>query len=113
MLSIPIHLKYTFDIVPIFNIYVFAGPTLSMGLGATEKLTATGEILGNTVSGSVTYNRYSGSVKSDSEDLNDLLDQNGTAFRRAVTALIFSFTAIFYTLDAQQLANVLRGFVTL
>ena len=75
MLSIPIHLKYTFDIVPIFNIYVFAGPTLSMGLGATEKLTATGEILGNTVSGSVTYNRYSGSVKSDSEDLNDLLDQ--------------------------------------
>ena len=34
-------------------------------------------------------------------------------FRRAVTALIFSFTAIFYTLDAQQLANVLRGFVTL
>ena len=34
-------------------------------------------------------------------------------FRRAVTALIFSLTAIFYTLDAEQLANVLRGFVTL
>ena len=34
-------------------------------------------------------------------------------FRRAVTALIFSFTAIFYTLDSTQLANVLRGFITL
>ena len=34
-------------------------------------------------------------------------------FRRAVTALIFSLTAIFYTLTPEQLANVLRGFVTL
>ena len=34
-------------------------------------------------------------------------------FRRAVVVLLFSITTIFYTLDATQLANVLRGFVTL
>ena len=34
-------------------------------------------------------------------------------FRRAVVAMLFAVTAIFYTLDAEQLANVLRGFVTL
>lgn len=31
-------------------------------------------------------------------------------FRRAVVVLLFSVTTIFYTLDADQLANVLRGF---
>ena len=31
-------------------------------------------------------------------------------FRRAVVILLFSVTTIFYTLDAEQLANVLRGF---
>ena len=34
-------------------------------------------------------------------------------FRRCVVALVFSFTTIFYTLDSAQLANVLRGFVSL
>ena len=34
-------------------------------------------------------------------------------FRRAVVALVFSFTTIFYTLDSAQLGNVLRGFVSL
>ena len=34
-------------------------------------------------------------------------------FRRCVVALVFSFTTIFYTLDSTQLANVLRGFVSL
>ena len=34
-------------------------------------------------------------------------------FRRAVVALVFSFTTIFYTLDSAQLSNVLRGFVSL
>ena len=34
-------------------------------------------------------------------------------FRRAVVAMLFSVTTIFYTLDATQLANILRGFVTL
>ena len=34
-------------------------------------------------------------------------------FRRAIVVLLFSITTIFYTLDATQLANVLRGFVTL
>lgn len=34
-------------------------------------------------------------------------------FRRAIVVLLFSITTIFYTLDATQLANVLRGFITL
>ena len=34
-------------------------------------------------------------------------------FRRCVVVLLFSITTIFYTLDAEQLANVLRGFISL
>ena len=75
LLNIPIHLKYTFDIVPVFNVYVFAGPTLSMGLAANEKFTATGDLLGSTVTGSVTYNMYSGGTKSESGAFTKLMNE--------------------------------------
>lgn len=65
LLNIPIHLKYTFDIVPMFGIYIFAGPTLSVGLAATDKMTVTGDIAGAQINGSLSYNAYSGKFKSD------------------------------------------------
>ena len=58
MLNIPIQVKYTFDIIPAFGVYVFAGPTLSLGLAATTKLSVSGSIAGNTLEGNLKYNAY-------------------------------------------------------
>ena len=73
MLNIPIHFKYTFDIVPVFGVYVFVGPTLSLGLAATNKMSVTGDFGGTAVNGSVSYNAYSGNFKTD--NLSDFSDQ--------------------------------------
>lgn len=64
-LNLPIHIKYTFDIVPAFGVYVFAGPTLSLGLAATTKLSVSGSIAGNTLEGNLKYNAYTNKLKSD------------------------------------------------
>lgn len=64
-LNVPIHIKYTFDLVPAFGVYVFAGPTLSLGLSASDKLSVSGDLLGQHFNGSVSYNRYSGNVKTN------------------------------------------------
>lgn len=77
-LNIPIHIKYTFSIVPAFGVYVFAGPTLSLGLVASDKLSVSGDLLGQQFNGSVSYNRYSGNVSANgiSDDiLNNTLNQ--------------------------------------
>lgn len=71
MLNIPIQFKYTFDIIPAFGVYIFAGPTLSLGVAAPYKLSATGDVLGNKVDGSVTFDCYSGKVRT-----NNLSDEN-------------------------------------
>ena len=73
MLNIPIQVKYTFDIVPMFGINIFVGPTLSFGLAANNKMTVTGDVAGNNVNGSVTYNAYSGKFRS--ENLSGISDQ--------------------------------------
>ena len=65
MLNIPIQVKYTFDIIPAFGVYVFAGPTLSLGLAATTKLSVSGSIAGNTLEGNLKYNAYTNKLKSD------------------------------------------------
>ena len=64
-LNLPIHIKYTFDIVPAFGVYVFAGPTLSLGLAANRKISFTGEALGNTMTFDARYNSYTGKIKSE------------------------------------------------
>lgn len=64
-LNLPIHIKYTFDIVPAFGVYVFAGPTLSLGLAANTKISFTGEALGNTMTFDARYNSYTGKSKSE------------------------------------------------
>ena len=64
-LNLPIHIKYTFDIVPAFGVYVFAGPTLSLGLAANTKISFTEEALGNTMTFDARYNRYTGKIKSE------------------------------------------------
>ncbi len=79
MLNIPIQFKYTFDIIPAFGVYIFAGPTLSLGVSAPYKLSVTGDILGNKVDGSVTFDRYSGKIRTNNfpdeyvENVNQLL----------------------------------------
>lgn len=64
-LNLPIHIKYTFDIVPAFGVYVFAGPTLSLGLAANTKISFTGEALNSTMTFDATYNSYTGKIKSE------------------------------------------------
>ena len=64
-LNLPIHIKYTFDIVPAFGVYVFAGPTLSLGLAANTKISFTGEALGNTMTFDARNNSYTGKIKSE------------------------------------------------
>ena len=77
ILNIPLQLKYTFDIIPAFGVYVFAGPTLSLGLAATDKLSVTGEFAGVGLDGDIRYDQYSGKIKSDnlSDEVIDGLNQ--------------------------------------
>ena len=79
MLNIPLHIKYTFDTVPAFNVYVFAGPTFSLGLAATDKISVKGEIpgIGIGFDGSLSYDSYTGKIKSDnlSDETVDGLNQ--------------------------------------
>ena len=76
-LNLPIHIKYTFDIVPAFGVYVFAGPTLSLGLAANTKISFTGEALGNTMTFDAIYNSYTGKTKSENipEESLDQIDR--------------------------------------
>ena len=76
-LNLPIHIKYTFDIVPAFGVYVFAVPTLSLGLAANTKISFTGEALGNTMTFDARYNSYTGNIKSENipEESLDQIDR--------------------------------------
>ena len=76
-LNLPIHIKYTFDIVPAFGVYVFAGPTLSLGLAANTKISFTEEALGNTMTFDARYNSYTGKIKSENipEESLDQIDR--------------------------------------
>ena len=60
-----LRIKYTFDIIPALGVYVFAGPTLSLGLAANTKISFTGEALGNTMTFDARYNSYTGKIKSE------------------------------------------------
>jgi len=61
-LMVPVHAKYTFEILPdILNVYLFAGPSFAIGLSALEKA----EYDGRRIDGSVTYNYYTGEVYSE------------------------------------------------
>ncbi len=77
MLNIPVHIKYTFDIIPALSLYIFAGPTMSVGLAATDKISVTGEFMGVGVEGSMKYDSYTGKVKTEnfSDEVADALNQ--------------------------------------
>lgn len=67
-LSIPIMFRYQFGL-PGVKLYVFAGPTLSAGLVAKQKYIVSGDILGTNINGEVSYNLYTGKVKTDGIDI--------------------------------------------
>ena len=60
-LAIPIHVKVGFNLVPkdILKLYVFAGPTFSIG---------------QNVGGEFSYNYYNGKIKSSSDALQSVVD---------------------------------------
>ena len=67
-LSVPIMFRYQFGL-PGVKLYVFAGPTLSAGLVAKQKYIVSGDILGSNINGEVSYNLYTGKIKTDDIDI--------------------------------------------
>ncbi len=65
-LAMPLHLKVKFGIGGM-KIFVFAGPTITMGLQDRDKFSADGL-------GSVSYNAYNGKIKASSTSAAGLLD---------------------------------------
>lgn len=78
LLNVPVHLKYTFDIIPAIGVYAFAGPTFAVGLSAREKVSVNGELLGFSLDGSLIYDSYSGKVESEnlSDEIVEIVNQN-------------------------------------
>lgn len=68
-LSVPIMFRYQFGL-PGVKLYVFAGPTLSAGLVAKQKYIVSGDILGSNINGEVSYNLYTGKIKTDDIDIS-------------------------------------------
>ncbi len=75
-LAIPIHVKVGFNLVPkdILKLYVFAGPTFSIGLSSTDKVSVSGSVMGQNVGGEFSYNYYNGKIKSSSDALQSVVD---------------------------------------
>ena len=68
-LNVPVHLKYGFDVLPdMLKIYVFAGPTFDVGLLARQKYNVSGSLLGKDIDGKLTYNYYTGKVRTNLDD---------------------------------------------
>lgn len=72
-LSIPVNIKYSFKVLPILNIYVYAGPTFFLGVASENAVNISGKIAGMDVSGEFRYNNYSGKIHSD--NLSDELQE--------------------------------------
>lgn len=81
-INIPVHLKYTFDLLPVLGIYVYGGPTLTVGLVSREKLSVKGNFLGSEIDGSLSYDNYSGKFSSSNlsesvqNEVNKYVSQN-------------------------------------
>lgn len=81
-LNIPVHIKYTFDILPVLGIYVFGGPSFNIGLASNECFNISGSLLGTEIDGKLSYDNYTGKIKSKnlSEDIqnkiNDYMPQS-------------------------------------
>ena len=58
----------------ILRLYVFAGPTFEVGLMASNRISVNGSLLGQNVDGEISYNYYSGKIKSSSEEFNSLAE---------------------------------------
>ncbi len=65
-LSIPVHLKFSFDVVPEVKIFVYGGPSLYFGLVSDVKYSLK-DASGNSM-GYVSYNYYSGKVRTGNMD---------------------------------------------
>lgn len=67
-LNVPVMFRYQFGL-PGVKLYIFAGPTLSVGLVAKQKYAVSGTVLGADVSGDIAYDFYSGKVSSSNIDI--------------------------------------------
>ena len=72
-LNIPVHLKYTFNILPILGIYVFGGPSFNIGLASNESFDISGSLLGTEINGKISYDNYTGKISSEniSDDIRN------------------------------------------
>lgn len=67
-LSVPVLLKYKFGL-PGVKLYVFGGPTMSVGLVSKQKFTVAGSFGGAVVNGDISYNYFTGNVRYDGIEL--------------------------------------------
>lgn len=75
-LAIPVHVKVGFNLLPkdVLRLYVFAGPTFEIGLSSSDKISVSGSLLGHDIAGEVSYNYYSGKIKTSSDELQSVVD---------------------------------------
>lgn len=67
-LNVPVMFRYQFGL-PGVKLYIFAGPTLSLGLVSKQKYTVSGTVLGVNVMGDISYDYYTGKINSKDLDI--------------------------------------------
>lgn len=67
-LNVPIMFRYQFGL-PGVKLFIFAGPTLSLGLVSNQKYTISGTVLDANIMGDISYNYYTGKVNSKDLDI--------------------------------------------
>ncbi len=73
LLTVPIDVKYAFDISGDFKVYAFGGPKFVVGLAAVTK--PSGTVLGQDIDGKFSYDAYTNKMTSDlPESLQTLIN---------------------------------------
>lgn len=67
-INVPVMFRYGVDVFPEVNIYVFTGPTFSAGLADITSLDMNGKILGQEINGNVSFDAFTGKIKSSNID---------------------------------------------
>lgn len=78
-LNVPLRLRFAFNLLPkILKIQIYGGPVFSLGLSHTQDFNFSTEIAGQSMTGSLKYNYYTGEFKSDvfDDDQLEALNRN-------------------------------------
>lgn len=71
-LNVPVRLQYSFEILPVFKVFAYTGPTFSIGLAGGVSCEADIPVFGKV---DVKYDYYSGKFSSSNDDIKNVLDK--------------------------------------